>query len=265
MSSPDWKGFFVGGSKGAKIRVHGFHTTDKKAERTCVWLCKIVTTKERKSQRKWLCPGRQDQRQPCRRLLYPRHIRKAAESWRTYREHMEKGWQVLAVAVWTKPRGPSPPHPQATPLNILALGRLLETQKDVRLFFPSAQWNKAQGEKANWVTEKKSIFYTDLSLCPWFKAEKEVSGLREKAVWLVPGLGEIRVLAMENRVWILLNYQTSTAERALRSWFPPEQKLCVLMMKLNEGLLINEIVTIKHFVNTFKYACWCGESFNKNH
>lgn len=36
--------------------------------------------------------------------------------------------------------------------------------------------------KASWVIEKEGMFFIDLSLCPWFKAKKVVSGIREKDV-----------------------------------------------------------------------------------
>lgn len=69
------------------MRGHGF----QEQKGSVPVFAKQSLTKERKSQRKWLCLGRQDHRQSWQRLPYPIHSRKAAESWRTCREHMEKG------------------------------------------------------------------------------------------------------------------------------------------------------------------------------
>lgn len=120
-----------------------------------------------------------------------------------------------------RPRGASSPHPQAPPLNISGGSWNPETREAV---FPPDEWSKAQGQKASWVIENKGVFFIDLSLCPWFKAEKVVSGMREKDV-VAPGLEEAGSDCGE-RVWLLLDYQTSTQRGSSRPGSHRAKSVC---------------------------------------
>lgn len=103
---------------------------------------------------------------------------------------------------------PTPPQPQAPLLNILALGGSWNPSKLWGYFFHQLSGTRLRLESKLSYREEKNVLHR-----PEFMSMIEGREGEQSQGWrrLRSGCGE--------RVWILLDYQTSTAGRVLRTWF----------------------------------------------